>query len=79
MSEQYIKAEIVRPKRDGFEQFGTFVGGLFLLAFRTLIVWWALAVWFPEWGITYWQAILPVYAIRMLVTSQTLIGRQLTK
>ena len=79
MSETYIKAEIVRPKKSTEENVTAIFTGLFGLAFRTLIVWWALAAWFPEWGITYWQAILPVYAIRILTGNQTLIGRQLTK
>ena len=79
MKETYSKVEIVRPARPAAEQFGIFLGGLFWLAFRVLIVWWALAAWFPELGITYWQAILPVYAIRMLVSNQTIVGRQLTK
>lgn len=79
MSQPIIQAEIVRPPRPAAEQFGVFLGGLFWLAFRVLIVWWALAAWFPELGITYWQAILPVYAIRCLVSNQAIIGRQLTK
>ena len=79
MKETYSKVEIIRPHRPAAEQFGMFIANLFLLAFRVLIVWWALAAWFPELGITYWQAILPVYAIRCLVSSQTIIGRQLSR
>lgn len=79
MGQHVIQAEIVRPLRPAAEQFGVFLAALFWLGFRVLIVWWALAAWFPELGITYWQAILPVYAIRCLVSSQTIIGRQLTK
>ena len=77
MSETYIKAEIVRPKRPAAEQFGAFAASMFTLAFRVLIVWWALAAWFPELGITYWQAILPVYAVRMLVGDSRILGRQI--
>lgn len=79
MKETYSKVEIVRPARPAAEQFGIFLGGLFWLAFRVLIVWWALAAWFPELGITYWQAILPVYAIRALITQSPTHVRQLTK
>lgn len=39
---------------------------VFGLAVRTLVVWWAVAAWFPEYGLTYWQLVLPVYAARML-------------
>lgn len=39
---------------------------LFSIAWRTFFVWFAVASFFPEWGITYWQAVLPVYAARML-------------
>lgn len=79
MKETYSKVEIIRPKRSGPEQFGAIVGSLFLLALRTLIVWWAIAAWFPELGITYWQAILPVYAVRALLGSHPAHVRQLTK
>ena len=40
----------------------------FILAIRTLVVWWAVAVWFPEFGLTYWQLVLPVYAFVMLTS-----------
>jgi hypothetical protein len=47
-----------------------FLVGLFLgwyvLAYRTLIVWWTVAVWFPELGLTYWQLVLPIYAFTVL-------------
>ena len=79
MKETYSKVEIIRPKRTAAEQFGGLVGNLFLLAFRTLIVWWAIAAWFPELGITYWQAILPVYAVRALFGSHPAHVRQLMK
>lgn len=56
--------EVIEP-RDGV------VSSLFLtvglLCIRTFFVWWAVAVWFPQFGLTYWQLLLPVYAVRMLV------------
>lgn len=58
------KVEIVRANPPF--AFGLFIA-LFGLAFRTLIVWWAVAVWFPEYGLTYWQLVLPVYAFRVLI------------
>lgn len=76
MKEQYVKAEIVRPKRPLPEQFGALLGDLALLAFRVLIVWWFFAAWFPELGLTYWQLVLPVYAVRALVGMKPL-GRAL--
>jgi len=45
--------------------------GLYVLAFRTLIVWWAVAVWFPSFGLTYWQLVLPVYAFTVLTSKVT--------
>lgn len=75
MSESYIKAEIVKPKKDAAGIFADIIAGVFLLALRTLVVWWAIAAWFPEYGITYWQAILPVYAIRMLTGNTFTLGR----
>jgi hypothetical protein len=65
MSVQQV--EVVNPKLSGTEAWTRIVAGLFGLAFRVLFVWWAVAVWFPELGLTYWQLILPVYAVRMLV------------
>lgn len=76
--ESYIKAEIVQPKRPAAQQFGDFVVNLILLAVRVLIVWWAIAAWFPELGITYWQAILPVYAVRALIAQRPAHVRLLT-
>lgn len=43
---------------------------LFALAYRTLFVWWALAVFFPEWGLTFWSLLLPVYALHVLISQQ---------
>ena len=76
MSEQYIKAEIVRPKRPAVEVFGTVLGNLLWFAIIVLIVWWFFAAWFPQFGLTYWQLVLPVYAIRILIGRQP-IGRQI--
>jgi hypothetical protein len=77
MAEQYIKAEIVRPKRNTTDDLVSIVKSLFTLAIRVLVIWWFVAAWFPEYGITYWQAILAVAAIRMLVTSTPTPWRQL--
>lgn len=79
MAEQYIKTEIVIPKKTGEQWFTGILAALIFLAFATLIVWWTLASWVPEYGITYWQAILPVYAIRLLFAANKPIGRVLTK
>lgn len=76
MSETYIKAEIVQPKRPFPEEIGKILGNLLTLAFRVLIVWWFFAAWYPELGLTYWQLVLPVYAARVIVTPQP-IGRRL--
>lgn len=76
MAESYIKAEIIRPKWS-LDDFATnLFSGLLALALRTLVVWWFFTAWFPELGLTYWQLILPVYAVRMLIVNSP-IGRQL--
>ena len=61
------QVEIVKPATSVPEKIGNIVGGLFGLAVRVLIIWWAVAVWFPEAGLTYWQLVLPVYALRALI------------
>jgi len=61
------QVEIVKPAQSWPEVLGDLIGGLFGLAMRVLFVWWAIAVWFPELGLTYWQIVLPVYALRELV------------
>jgi hypothetical protein len=76
MSESYIKAEIVRPKWSTEDWFTKILTGIVGLALVTLIVFWFVATWFPELGLTYWQLVLPVFTFRML-TSHPLIGRQL--
>lgn len=75
MSETYIKAEIVRPKPNLEDTITDLLAGLLVLAMRTLVVWWFVAVWFPELGLTYWQLILPIYAVRALI-GRAPIGRQ---
>lgn len=68
------KVELVRPytqRQFWNEFFGSFVG----MGIRVLFVWWAVAAWFPELGLTYWQLILPVYAFRMLTVTAPFRGR----
>lgn len=77
MSEMYSKVEIVTPKKNGEEIAAAIFGQFFGLAVRVLIVWWAVAVWFPEFGITYWQLVLPVYAVRMLILPLKFVPRTL--
>ena len=79
MSEMYSKVEIVTPRWTADKWFAKFFGALFGIAFRVLIVWWAVAAWFPEMGLTYWQMVLPVYAIRTLFTSNPFTPRILNK
>lgn len=59
-----VKVEQVTAQQGFFHELFT---SLFGLAFRVLIVWWAVSEFFPEFGLTYWQLVLPVYAVRMLV------------
>lgn len=66
MSEMYSKVEIVTPPTTGESFVHSLLTSLFLTAMRTLIVWWFVAAWFPEFGFTFWQLVLPVYAARML-------------
>lgn len=77
MSESYSKVEIVRPKWTPEEWASKFLAALLGLALRTLIVWWFCAAWFPELGLTYWQLVLAVYAVRTLVTSAPFLPRPL--
>ncbi|HJX77301.1 hypothetical protein [Glutamicibacter sp.] len=79
MSESYIKAEIVSPALDSAGWFGKVFMMLFLLAFRTLIIWWFAAAWFPELGLTYWQLVLAVYAARCIFGNPGVIPRVLKK
>lgn len=65
------QVEVVDPKYSAEDFFTKLFVSLFVLAIRVLFVWWAVAVWFPELGLTYWQLVLPVYAVRMLVTPDT--------
>jgi hypothetical protein len=71
------QVEIVKPSRPIPQALGELFASLVGMGIRVLIVWWALAVWFPELGITYWQAILPFYAARALVAPKPQF-RQLT-
>ena len=66
-TENYTKVEIVKPVKD-YNPVANFLSALLIMALRVLVVWWAVASFFPELGLTYWQLILPVYALRMLVS-----------
>jgi len=76
MPEQYIKAEIVRPKRPMPEHVAEVIGGLITLALKVLAVWWFFAAWYAEFGLTYWQLVLPVWVV-LFVTSRKPLGRNL--
>jgi len=79
MAEQYSKVEIVTPRLDMETFIGKLFAGLFMMALRTLIVWWFMAAWFPELGLTYWQLILAVYAARTIFGNASLTPRVLKK
>ena len=41
------------------------------LALSTFAVWWFFASWYPQFGFTYWQLILPVWAVGLVVRGET--------
>jgi hypothetical protein len=55
------KVEIVKPAGDPKQAGASIVRWLFSWNLRTLVVFWFVATWFPEWGLTYWALLLPVY------------------
>lgn len=79
MPENYIKAEIVQPHWEPEKWFAKIFAAFFGVAFRTLVVWWFFAAWFPEIGLTFWQLVLPVYAIRTLFGNTPFTPRMLKK
>lgn len=76
MPESYIKAEIVRPKWDREEWATKIISGIIHLGLVTLVAFWFFASWFPQFGLTYWQLVLPVFAVRNLI-APPMLGRQL--
>lgn len=68
MSEEYTKVEVVKPVAN-YSPASDALSLLYVLGFRVLFVWWAFASFFPELGLTYWQLILPVVAVRGLFGS----------
>lgn len=68
------KVEVVKPYRR-LELRTEMIFAFIAMLLRTLFVWWAVAAWFPELGITYWQAILPVMALRMMFNNPSYKGR----
>lgn len=71
------KVEIVVPaiKSPPKEYWLLQVVKLGFLAFRTLIVFWFMATWFPELGLTFWQLVLPVWIATWLFRPNALNGR----
>lgn len=76
MAESYIKAEIVRPKWTPEDWVARTIGAFLSLALTTLVLFWFVATWLPQYGLTYWQLVLPVFTLRLLI-ARPLIGRQL--
>lgn len=75
MSEHYSKVEIVTPKWTSDKWVTKIFGALFGIALKTLVVWWFFAAWLPELGLTYWQLVLPVYAIVVLFPASGIRAR----
>jgi hypothetical protein len=71
------KVEIVVPhlKTPKRERFALFLAKTVTLAIRTLIVFWFVATWFPELGLTYWALALPVYVASWLFVPIAIRGR----
>ncbi len=65
MTEEYTKVEIVKPVAN-YSPLTNVLSLLTVIAIRVLLIWWAFASFFPELGLTYWQLILPVVAVRSL-------------
>jgi len=76
MPETYIKAEIVRPRWTTEDWVEKIAGAILSIALVTLVLFWFIATWFPEYGLTYWQLILPVFTLKLLI-GRGPIGRQL--
>ena len=71
------KVEVVVPavKIPKRERFATIIAKLIHLAGRTLIVFWLVATFFPELGLTYWGLVLPVYVASWVFAPIALRGR----
>lgn len=79
MSEQYSKVEIVTPPLDA-ERWGALIfKALFNVALMTLLLWWLVATWTPELGLTYWELVLPVVVVRFLFGHGGVSARTLDK
>lgn len=77
MPEQYTKVEIIQPKWDAEKWASKTFQALFGIAVKTLILWWFFAAWFPGLGYTYWQLVLPVFAISILLGRGSWTPRQI--
>jgi uncharacterized membrane protein YfcA len=74
---QIQKVEIVVPaiKLPKRERVATTFAKLLYLAARTLIVFWFVASWFPELGLTYWSLVLPVWIASTIFVPISIRGR----
>lgn len=73
------KVEIVSPVHKGLpktEWWAKLIVGLLIaLPIKTLLVFWFVATWFPQLGITYWQLLLPVYLAGIIFRPFSFKGR----
>lgn len=77
------KVEIVLPVHSGFPKTETWAKLLTLflvvLPLKTLLVFWFVATWFPQLGLTYWSLILPVWLAGILFQPLGFRGRFIPK
>lgn len=65
------KVEIVNPAPSSKKAWYILLQALIGLNLRVLIVFWFVASWFPELGLTYWALILPVYIAMWIFRAPT--------
>ena len=73
------QVEVVKRPFTRNEGIAYIPAGALSLALRVLVVWWFFATWFPQLGYTYWQLVLPVFAVRFMLSGFAWHPRRLDK
>lgn len=79
MPETYLKVEVIQPRPTLDRWVEMVLKAMLGIAISALFVWWFFASWYPEFGFTYWQLVLPVTAIKFLFGSSGVQARMLDR
>ena len=72
---QKVEVVVLPIKIPFIERLGVWLAIFLTLNLRALFVFWLVATWFPQLGLTYWQLLLPLYVASWVLSPISIKGR----